>query len=264
MDSLPKEKSAPRGILRYTSRPPRAEELEMVGMRKQIDNACGMVITVHENSSSRSRLAAPAKAYLPKIKTSGLTAGPSAATTNSEVNGTDHARSTMPPSLLPPPPLRSLAASARSETSSPTLVRSASAPSMEAETPVMRSLFPRYDPHVSLAKQHYYPRRENNAPMKSMQPDLGRSSSRTRSLSSMEENRSPNFSRPGVGAPGRQLAQESDSRQSFGNADGPPALSSPEELLDLWSVANGQGSQEAATTYTLRLSWYSILVAFGE
>jgi hypothetical protein len=135
---------------------------------------------------------------------------------------------------------------------------------MEAETPVMRSLFPRYDPHVSLAKQHYYPRRENNAPMKSMQPDLGRSSSRTRSLSSMEENRSPNFSRPGVGAPGRQLAQESDSRQSFGNADGPPALSSPEELLDLWSVANGQGSQEAATTYTLRLSWYSILVAFGE
>lgn len=33
-------------------------------------------------------------------------------------------------------------------------------------------------------------------------------------------------------------------------------LSSPEELMELWGLANGQAvSEEAADTYTLELSW---------
>lgn len=251
MDSLPKDKAAPGGLLRYTTRPPKAQEFEMFGIPKSTGNACEVVITVHETSSSPSRLASPPRAYLPKIKTSGLTPSQSHANISSVVASTDRSRSMTSPSLLPPPPLRILAASTRSQTSSPSHVRSSSAPSMEAQSPVMRSMFPRYNPQVSLAKQHYYPSRESNSRMANVRPGLGGSSSRTMSISSREETRSTDFSRPGVGS-----FRERDSLRSSHSSDPRPPLSSPEELLDLWSMANGQGNQEAATTYTLRLSWY--------
>lgn len=238
MDPLPKDKSAPGGLLRYTTRPPKPQEFEMFGIPKRMDNACEVVITVHETSSSPSPPSAPRRAYLPRIKTSGLS------------------RSTTPPSYLPPPPLRSLTASARSQTSSPSRVRGNSAPSVQS--PVMRSMFPRYNPQVSLAKQHYYPGRERNPRMPNVRPSLGGSSSRTTSISSREDTRSSSCSRPSVGVSRGLPAPESDSHQSCHRSEPEPALSSPEELLDLWSVANGQGSQEAATTYTLRLSWYVI------
>jgi hypothetical protein len=32
-------------------------------------------------------------------------------------------------------------------------------------------------------------------------------------------------------------------------------MSSPEDLLDLWSIANGEGAENAAETYTLGLRW---------
>lgn len=259
MDSPPNDRSAPRGILRYTTRPPKAQEFEMFGLPKHSDNACGVVIRVQETSSPSSP-SPPARAYLPKIKTSGPSRSQSPATTSSVIDGTDHGRSMTPSSQLPPPPLRILATSTRSQTSSPTLVRSSSAASMEAQTPIMRSMFPRYNPQVSLAKQHYYPSHESNSRVANVRPDVGGSSSRTRSISSTEEIRSPNFSRPGVGISRRVPSLESDLIVASESPEPRPALSSAEELLDLWSVANGQGSQEAASTYRLRLSWYEVFL----
>ena len=44
--------------------------------------------------------------------------------------------------------------------------------------------------------------------------------------------------------------------RSADNAEHEPTLSSPEDLLDLWDIANGQtASEEVADTYVLELSW---------
>lgn len=256
MDSLSKVKVLPGGLLRYATRPSKAQEFEMFGMPKSTGNSCEVVITVHETSPSLSRLSSPPKAYLPKIKTSGFTPSHSPPNNPSVVTSTDRSRSKTPPSLLPPPPLRSLAASTRSQTSSPSHVRSSSAPSMETQSPVMRSMFPRYNPQIPLAKQHYYPSRESSSRITNVQPRPRGSSSRTVSISSREETRNQDHRRPGVGSFGGVLTSERDSLQSSHSSDPRPLLSSPEELLDLWSLANGQGNWNSATTYTLGLSWY--------
>lgn len=256
MDSLPKNQAAPEGLSRYTTRPPKAQEFEMFGIPKSTSNTCEVVITVHETSPSLSRLSSPPKAYLPKIKTSGLTPSQSPATIPAVVVSTDRSRSKTPPSLLPPPPSRSLAASTRSQTSSSSHVRSSSAPSMEVQSPVMRSMFPRYNPLVPLAKQHYYPSRESSSRMANVRPGPEASSSRTMSVSSREETQSQDHLRPSVGSLGGLLTSGRDSLQPSHSSEPRPPLSSPEELLDLWSIANGQGNWEVATTYTLRLSWY--------
>ena len=248
------DRPAARSPLRYTTRPPKAQEFEMFGMPKHTGGACKVVITVHETSPSSSPLPPP-RAYLPKIKTSGLTTSPSPATVFDEVARTDRAKSMKPPSRLPPPPLRRLAASARSPTGSPSHVRSSSAPTMDGQSPVMRSMFPRYNPQVPLAKQHYYPSRKSSSRMAEVRPSRGESLSRTRSSCSTDDNRSSNYSRPSAGSSMGVLAAKSDPIQSSNDSTPAPALSTPEELLDLWGVANGQGGPEAATTYTLRLSW---------
>lgn len=253
MDSLPKDQTAPGGLLRYTTRPPKAQEFEMFGIPKSAGNACEVVITVHETPLLSSRLSSPPKVYLPKIKTSGFTTSQSSATVPVVVTSTDRSKSKATPSLLPPPPLRRLAATARSQKSSPSHVRSNSAPSL---SPVMHSMFPRYNPQIPLAKQHYYPSQDSNIRMANVRPGLRGSSSQTMSISSREETRSQDHSRPGVGSFRGGLTSDRDSLQSSLSSDPKPPLSSPEELLDLWSLANGQGNWEAATTYTLRLSWY--------
>lgn len=44
--------------------------------------------------------------------------------------------------------------------------------------------------------------------------------------------------------------------QNMDNAEDHAALSSPEELLELWAIANGQApSEEAAEPFNLELSW---------
>ncbi|KAL9120038.1 MAG: hypothetical protein Q9187_003403, partial [Circinaria calcarea] len=64
------------------------------------------------------------------------------------------------------------------------------------------------------------------------------------------------------GSPGVMSAKEKAKRPGLGSTVGSslsvsqiplPQLSAPEELLDMWSIANGQGTEEAAATYTLGL-----------
>lgn len=256
MESLPENRAAPGGILRYTTRSPKVQEFEMLGIPKSAGNACEVVITVSETPLLSSRLSSLPKAYLPKIKTSGFPISQISTTVPSVVTSTNRPKSKTQPSLLPPPPSRSLATSTRSQTSSPSHVRSNSAPSLETQSPVMRSMFPRYNPQIPLAKQHYYPSRDDNLRMANVRPKLRGSSSQTMSTSSGEETRSQDHSVPSMGSLRTALTSERESLQSSRCSDSRPPLSCPEDLLDLWSLANGQGNWETATTYTLQLSWY--------
>lgn len=148
-------------------------------------------------------------------------------------------------------------------TSSPTLMRSNSAPSpglLSPISPVMRSIFPRYNPTLSLASQHYYPSSPNRggssnevARLEALRSPAYAGSVDSRAEISGENilgtvPRSPIIASPsGSGIPSR----------ISGHAHTLPSspISTPKDLLDLWSIANGQGSQEAAATYTLGLSW---------
>lgn len=255
MDSSLEDKAARGGLLRYTTRPPKVQEFEMLGIPKSAGNACEVVITVHETPLLSSRLSSPPKAYLPKIKTSGFPISQSSAIVPSVITSTNRSKSKTQPSLLPPPPSRSLAASTRSQTSSTSHVRSSSAPSLETQSPVMRSMFPRYNPQIPLAKQHYYPSMDGNSRMANVRPNLRGSSSQTMSTSSGEETRSQDHSVTSVESLRGVLTSERESLQSTHSSDPRPPLSSPEELLDLWNLANGQGNWETTTTYTLQLSW---------
>lgn len=115
------------------------------------------------------------------------------------------------------------------------------------ETPVMRSMFPRLDPDVPLPRQNYVPMTDGMPPP----PPRSRQNS-TYSPSLYSQPRSPPTMGPHVRHVSLAIAGSSPLRVA---EEPPPDLSTGEELLDLWSVANGQGSQEAKETYTLGLEW---------
>lgn len=148
-------------------------------------------------------------------------------------------------------------------TSLPTLVRSNSASSPDGHSPispVMRSIFPRYNPTLPLARQDYYPtnpilRRSANEAARS---EAFRSQAYTGSVDSRAQTLGENI----LGTVPRSPITSSPSRSGIpsrisGHTHALPnsPISTPEDLLGLWSIANGQGSQEAAATYTLGLSW---------
>lgn len=148
-------------------------------------------------------------------------------------------------------------------TSSPNLVRSNSAPSPGLHSPispVMHSIFPRYNPTLSLARQHYYPSNPNlrGSANEAARPEAYRLPAYTGNLDSRAENLGENIlgTVPPSSISASPSGIENPSRSSGHTQNCPNSLvSTPEDLLDLWSIANGQGSQEAAATYTLGLGW---------
>ncbi|MCJ1476025.1 hypothetical protein MMC13_004689 [Lambiella insularis] len=135
--------------------------------------------------------------------------------------------------------------------SSPTLVRKSSLGSTGTHSPVMRSMFPRYNPIVPLARQNYAPTTE--PAMGSAAWQAGPSDQQAQSPTSYSSPESPliparsNWSNTRLGSGGMKRSPLRVSETP------PPNLSTPEELLDMWSIANGQGSLEAAEIYTLGL-----------
>lgn len=148
-------------------------------------------------------------------------------------------------------------------TSSPILFRSNSAPSPGLHSPispVMHSIFPRYNPTLSLARQHYYPSNSNprGSANETARPQASKWSTYTGNVDSRGETLAENIigtvPRSSITASPSELgvpSRISGHTHTFSNSP----VSTPEDLLDLWSIANGQGSQEAAATYTLGLSW---------
>ena len=145
---------------------------------------------------------------------------------------------------------------ARSNTSSPTLVRNNSDASEEHNpTPVMRSMFPRFDPSVPLPQQNYARPQETTRQPIPPPPTGPPPGHYPPSLYS--QTFSPPVARSSFAAASRSSMLNHSSPLRIADSP-PPDLSSGEELLDLWSVANGQSSNEAKETYTLGLCWYVV------
>lgn len=251
MASLRKGRSAPKGILRYSTRPPKDAEFEMLGMRNSAKSLQGVVIAIEETSSSNVTISTPPKAFIPKIYTSGPNPDPS------PIEGSNHQNALVALTSIHTPATSARADSLnqeeRSQTSSPTLIRSSSNASVEVQSPVMRSMFPRYDPEVPLTKQHYYPDTESHSRPANSQVGASQSSTYRASSITQSGQTGPMFVGSSACSFAMGLGQEDNSR--INDSVRAPPLSTPEELLDLWSIANGQGSQEAADTYVLKLSW---------
>ena len=138
----------------------------------------------------------------------------------------------------------------RSSTNSP-IVRSNS-----GATPVMRSMFPRYDPNKALAQQHYRPDIDRVPGLARAMAVAGTSSYRPPSYS-QEANNRPSSAYLQLERERLRAGDTKDSPfRSAENVEPKAMLSTPEQLISLWDVANGQTtSEEVNDTYTLELSW---------
>ncbi len=254
----------PKGILRYSTRPPKDPEYEMFSMPKLSNSSQGIVIAIEETTPSKFVLSAPPKAYLSKSKASESTPMPITSTSAEKPFERGEQKTSAPPSRLPTRPLNHAVSPIKERSmtpariGSPALVRSNSAPSTGLNSPVspvMRSMFPRYDHNLPLARQLYYPSNPSNRGSANETP---RSSAYSGSVHSQTETLGTNILKTVPGGPRNvphHASRISPKASEHSEIVHKPSLSTPEELLDLWSVANGQGSQEAADIYTLGLSW---------
>ena len=139
----------------------------------------------------------------------------------------------------------------RSSTNTPILVGS-----NDGATPVMRSIFPRYDPNIPVTQQQYRPNIERVPGLASAMAVAGTSSYHPPSYSQQANDR-PSSAYLQSERERRKAAEISESPfQSADIVEHEAKLSSPEQLLDLWDIANGQtASEEVADTYVLELSW---------
>ena len=169
----------------------------------------------------------------------------------------DDQRPATPPSPPTPSPRDCLPASPaqvplpRSSTNTPILARSNS-----GATPVMRSMFPRYDPTVPITQQQYRPDIERAPGLASAMAVARTPSCRPPSYPQQANNRPSSAYLQSETA----RTKPADIRESpFRSADlteSESTLSSPEMLLGLWDVANGQTApEEVADAYSLELSW---------
>lgn len=257
MESLRKDRPRPKGILRYSTRPPKDTEFEMFKMPKTSGESRGVVIAIEE------AIPTPSKPYVPKAQACESAPKPvSSMLSDVTHQGSHHEPSTALNRLPSPLSLAILPAGERSpprsHTSSPAHVRSDSIGSASTRSPVMHSMFPRYNPKIPLAKQHYYPNDEIHRGLVDSKPKVNGLSASSTSVFSHDETLSPTPLKVNMRTPKMMDDGKSDVPvDASENSELPPAISTPEELLDLWSVANGQRSQEAAEGYTLRLSWYA-------
>ena len=188
---------------------------------------------------------------------------------------TEHIRSPKPqppPLAIPPkahisddqrpttPPSPSASLSARNQVAaltevqlprSSTIVRSNS-----GATPVMRSMFPRYDPNMPITQQRYRPDIDSVPGLASAMAVAGSSSYRPPSYLQQANNR-PSSAYIKAEKEKMKIANVKESPfRSADTAEEKTTLSSPEQLLDLWDIANGQtASEEVVDTYVLELSW---------
>ncbi|KAL2057558.1 hypothetical protein ABVK25_001942 [Lepraria finkii] len=162
-----------------------------------------------------------------------------------------------PPPSSPPPSIRSRAPSPadiplpRSSTNTPELICRSNNPTPTVVSPVMRSMFPKYDPSRPLNRQSYHPNIEAVPGLASAMAVSGSSNnpyrhqiarrSMLRTSIEMERNETPDVKE----TPLRMVE----------NAERQAELSTPEELLELWNISNGQAaSEDAPSTYNLELS----------
>ncbi|KAL9100370.1 MAG: hypothetical protein Q9163_004240 [Psora crenata] len=237
---------------RYTTKPPAGfPEFELI---KPSSNSVGMVVAVTEarpsTSESSEQRATPAEDVSRRRPRRPTLTIPTTA------HGLEQQRPPTPPMLPPPPQRDSLEDHAPlpveiplpcSSSNTPTLVRSDGRATTAVEkTPVMRSMFPSYNPSVPLAQQHYYPSRQV-APALTRMRELAGSAAHATQL--QQEGGDTGL------APAKQEEgpKESPLKRSE-SLKRPITFSKPEDLAKLWSIANGQATEGAADLFTLELS----------
>jgi hypothetical protein len=137
---------------------------------------------------------------------------------------------------------------APSQNSSTTLVRENES---SEQSPVMRSMFPRFNPTVPLGQQQYFPTLERATPV--IVPV--ESSQYSPSLYSHPRSPPQTLLAADPWAASRIPSTIMHASPLRITEESPPDLSTPEQLLDFWSIANGQESAEAEESYTLGLNW---------
>lgn len=120
----------------------------------------------------------------------------------------------------------------------------------------MRSMFPRYDPNVPFTQQKYRPDIDRVPGLASAMAVAGTSSYRLPSYQQQANNR-PSSAYLQLEEEKLKAAETKESPlRSVDNAEQKIKLSSPEQLLGLWDIANGQtSSEEIVDAYVLELSW---------
>ena len=238
---------------RYTTKPPSGmPEFEML---KPSGNSASIVVAVTENRPSTSdSIPEVEEPESPETKSPPIRPQPPPLTIPAKAQIAPERKADSPgPSSITPSAPRSREASAaevplpRSSANTPDLDRKGSQEEEPAETPVMRSMFPSYNPDVSLGQQHYYP---------NMDAAPGYSRATARLSSNNPYAQQMNRGQTDFGAPSTAVKEPKESplrrSESLKHAT---AISTPEELLELWSVSNGQDYEQAADSYTLELSW---------
>lgn len=147
--------------------------------------------------------------------------------------------------------LASMESSPCSHTSSPTLVRKGSTASTGTCSPVMRSMFPRYDPTLPLAQQRYYPNVEIDFAMTAANTRVDNPGSYSPSMCTQPESLAD---RRETGSPSGLRLQNAGKLSE--RIEDLPGFSTPVELVDFWALANGQMNLKAAKECRLELSWY--------
>lgn len=282
--SLKGDRPSQKGTLRYVNRSAKEPDFEMV---KMSDNARGIIIAVEETPAPSFSKSVPVsngdlqstneQVAVPSIS---LSSPPQACLADGLIGLHSHAQ--LPSSVLTqvwvpieqrsrpvspaavrlpdsprcraPSPLQH-DGSPKSHASSPTLVRKGSNASTRTAThsPVMRSMFPRFDPGTSLAQQRYYPQAQGGR----VSPNGVRGASYA-SIYSRQGRQGGRLALPVLEIP-TQASGSAPILQQNVYVPSSSALSTPEELLQLWNIANGQAISGAKDTYSIELSWYYTL-----
>ncbi|KAI4166621.1 MAG: hypothetical protein LQ343_007894 [Gyalolechia ehrenbergii] len=254
MGSISQPQQGRKRMFRYTTRPPlREPEFEMM---KPTGDVHELVIAIEEtHPDTFDPIPSPPKARTSPFQDATAPSFRLEAPTPPQADGP-----TTPISLIlscpstSPPGSRSVSPvssdpSPSSHIGSPNLDRKGSTASTGTYSPVMRSMFPRYDPALSLRQQRYYPSTE-------ISPAVAATSSRVNNAGSYSASLYTQLEAPSVG---RETALPSGlGLQNAGKLseklEGLSGFSTPVELVNFWALANGQMSKKAAKEYRLELN----------
>lgn len=120
------------------------------------------------------------------------------------------------------------------------------------QSPVMRSMFPQLNSSMPLSQQQYFPTLERPPPQIVA---LGESSQYSPSLYSQPRSPPTALLAADPWAASRIPSTLIHASPLRITEDALPELSKPEQLLDFWTIANGQESSKALDSYVLGLKW---------
>ena len=264
--SLKNGSAGQKGALWYVSRSLKEPDFEMV---KMSGNAHGIVIAVEETPAQLSSTSTPTHHRMPE-ENFGQAATPSttlwkpprvrvAVMTQVRTPVEQRLGSASPPAVRlaesptgnrAPSPLQS-DESPQSRASSPTLVRKGTGASTRTAThsPMMRSMFPRCNINMTLAQRRDQPHAQAKGT-----PPVAPEDAHSPGLDSQQSRPARTLTLPVLDIP-QTSSGSAPILQQVSQAPSSSAISTPAQLPQLWSIANGQAAADAAETYCLQLSW---------